>query len=79
AGERKVTDMCTVIEEMKKKEFNLGITQGITQGISQGITQGRISCIVDFLRNGGDRTQAFTLLNASEQEVEKAEELLGRQ
>ncbi|MCM1499891.1 MAG: hypothetical protein NC124_15620, partial [Clostridium sp.] len=47
------------------------------QGIALGRMEERISCIAGFLKNGGDRTQAILLLNASEQELQKAEELLG--
>ncbi|MCM1106922.1 MAG: hypothetical protein NC355_08255 [Blautia sp.] len=61
----------------KEQGIALGKEQGIALGKEQGRMEERISCIAGFLKNGRNRTQAILLLNASEQELQKAEELLG--
>ncbi|MCM1283253.1 MAG: hypothetical protein NC242_06425 [Roseburia sp.] len=64
-------------QEKYEQGIALGKEQGIALGKEQGRMEERISCIAGFLKNGGNRTQAILLLNASEQELQKAEELLG--
>lgn len=60
----------------RSDSFDAGKEVGIEEGIEQGIKQGRVYTLFGFLKNGGTHEDAKRMLEASEEELKKAEELL---
>lgn len=70
--------MCNLSENIAERALEQGIERGIEQGIEQGTKQGRLKTISVFLAKGGSETDAKQMLDATEEEIAAAKEMMER-